>query len=161
MSDLTPVWDDLIFDSFLQQAAIDYIKEKKPRVLFLVMARRTNGPTKLVTISTSRLPIMLIVSFNPFGKPSKPSRNIGQDYVHHYRRSRTRERPLRLERSRDKTQGAEGIWLAILGPDTPALGERTQTKPITQDQIAATMAALLSEDYRAGFPERGCRLETF
>jgi arylsulfatase A-like enzyme len=55
----------------------------------------------------------------------------------------------------DKTEGAEHIWLAVLGPDTPALGERANCAPITQSQIAATMAALLGEDYRAAFPKAG------
>jgi len=39
--------------------------------------------------------------------------------------------------------GAEDIWIAVLGPDTPALGERAQAGPVTQSQVAATIAALL------------------
>ena len=46
--------------------------------------------------------------------------------------------------------GAENIWLAVLGPDTPALGVRANVAPVTQAQVAATIAALLGEDY-------GCR----
>src|SRR5690606_12200880 len=38
--------------------------------------------------------------------------------------------------------GAENTWLAVLGPDTPALGERVDISDITQKQIAATLAAL-------------------
>jgi hypothetical protein len=49
--------------------------------------------------------------------------------------------------------GAENIWIAVLGPDTPALGERTHCAPVTQSQIAATIAALLGEDYHAAFPQ--------
>ena len=52
-------------------------------------------------------------------------------------------------------KGAEGIWLAVLGPDTPSLGERANTEPITQSQIAATVASLLGEDFRAAFPQAG------
>lgn len=44
------------------------------------------------------------------------------------------------------------IWIAVLGPDTPALGERTDTRMITQSQIAASVAAFLGEDYRAAVP---------
>ena len=35
----------------------------------------------------------------------------------------------------------------MISPDTPPLGERTETKPHTERQIAATIAALLGEDY--------------
>lgn len=51
-----------------------------------------------------------------------------------------------------KIQGAEDMWMAFLGPDTPALGERTNCERVTQSQIAATLAALLGEDYHGIMP---------
>jgi len=48
--------------------------------------------------------------------------------------------------------GSQNIWIAVMGPDTPPLGERTQTAPVTQSQIAATIAALLDKDYRRDVP---------
>jgi hypothetical protein len=45
--------------------------------------------------------------------------------------------------------------MAFLGPDTPALGERTDTRPITQSQLAATLALLLGEDYNKAVPQAG------
>jgi hypothetical protein len=51
-----------------------------------------------------------------------------------------------------KVAGSQDIWIAVLGPDTPALGERTDAEPVTQAQVAATVAALLGEDYAAGAP---------
>ena len=47
--------------------------------------------------------------------------------------------------------GAEEMWIAVIGPDTPALGER-HGGSVTQAQIAATMAALLGYDYRKEAP---------
>ena len=44
------------------------------------------------------------------------------------------------------------IWFGIIGPDTPALGERSHTPLIRQGQIAATLAALVEEDFRRGNP---------
>jgi hypothetical protein len=34
-----------------------------------------------------------------------------------------------------------------MGPDTRALGERSDSKPVAQAQIAATVAAFLGRDY--------------
>ena len=48
--------------------------------------------------------------------------------------------------------GAEEMWIAVIGPDTPALGERQNTN-VTQAQIAATIAALLGHDYRRDAPQ--------
>ena len=47
------------------------------------------------------------------------------------------------------------MWLAFLGPDTPALGERAHVDAVAQNQIAATLAALLGEDYLAAVPQAG------
>jgi hypothetical protein len=51
-----------------------------------------------------------------------------------------------------KQPGSEYIWLAVLGPDTKALGERENVPQITQSQIAATVAEFLGEDSRAFKP---------
>src|SRR5262249_32568463 len=49
-------------------------------------------------------------------------------------------------------QGSENIWIAVPGPDTAPLGERTHIAPVTQSQIAATVAAFLSKDYPRAVP---------
>jgi len=45
-----------------------------------------------------------------------------------------------------KNKTSEFGWVAVIGPDTPALGVRENT-PATQSQVAATVAALLGEDF--------------
>lgn len=55
----------------------------------------------------------------------------------------------------EKVSDSKYVWLGILGPDTPPLGERAQIPPITQSQIAATLAAFLGEDYPAFSPKSG------
>lgn len=48
--------------------------------------------------------------------------------------------------------GSANIWIGVLGPDTPPLGERREIPDVTQAQIAATVAALIGEDFRAFKP---------
>ena len=50
-----------------------------------------------------------------------------------------------------KVPGSEAIWLAALGPDTPALGVRAGVDGV-QAQVAATVAALLGRDWRTRVP---------
>lgn len=45
---------------------------------------------------------------------------------------------------------AENIWMAIIGPDTPAGGEMRES--VTQSQIASTIAALLGQDLSVAVP---------
>jgi hypothetical protein len=49
-------------------------------------------------------------------------------------------------------KGSENIWIAVLGPDTEALGARHDTAEIHQAQIAATVAALLGKNYPQAVP---------
>ena len=49
-------------------------------------------------------------------------------------------------------KGSENIWIAVMGPDTAPLGERSHIAPVTQSQIAATVAALVGKDYTAAVP---------
>jgi hypothetical protein len=50
-------------------------------------------------------------------------------------------------------RGSGNIWLGMLGPDVAALGERRNVAPLSQAQIAATVAALLGKDFRAFRPQ--------
>lgn len=51
--------------------------------------------------------------------------------------------------------GSEDIWLGIMGPGIPALGERTETGLVTQTQVASTLAAVLGFDWLAAAPTAG------
>lgn len=59
-----------------------------------------------------------------------------------------------------KTHGAayptsEFTWVAVFGPDTQPLGERAQVAAVTHSQIAATLAALLGENFAKAEPRAG------
>lgn len=59
-----------------------------------------------------------------------------------------------------KIEGAEFIWIGVMGPDTPALGVRKNVET-TQSQIAGTLAALLGEDFIAFSPKAAAPLPVF
>lgn len=51
-----------------------------------------------------------------------------------------------------KVPDCSEIWLAVLGPDTPPLGEVKTEAQLWQQQFAATMAALLGFEFKAPHP---------
>jgi len=51
-----------------------------------------------------------------------------------------------------KMPNADEIWIAVLGPDTPSLGEVRNGQQLYQNQIAKTMASLLGWDYTNRVP---------
>ena len=57
----------------------------------------------------------------------------------------------------EKVSPSQWVWMAIIGPDTPALGVRTGSystyeDPVLLAQVAATLAAAVGEDYPAAQP---------
>ena len=42
-----------------------------------------------------------------------------------------------------KIEGSDEIWIAVIGPDTPALGEIQYGEQLYQSQVASTIATLL------------------
>jgi len=156
--DTTPLWDGLLHDGFLFQAAFDYFQQHRPRVLYLAFdetddwahegrydrylqtAHRVDDRLRRIWELVQSLPAyrnkttLLITTDHGRGSGSGPKgwRDHGKD-----------------------VPGAEYIWLAALGPDTPGLGERSHTRPVQQKHLAATVAAFLGEDYAGQFPAAG------
>ena len=58
-----------------------------------------------------------------------------------------------------KHPGSNQTWMAILGPDTRALGERGAGTVVSISQVAATIAAVLGEDYNKVEPRAGRPIE--
>jgi len=50
-------------------------------------------------------------------------------------------------------KGSENVWIAVIGPKTPPLGERHDVPRVTQSQIAATIATAVGKDYRRARPD--------
>jgi hypothetical protein len=58
-----------------------------------------------------------------------------------------------------KVAGSEAIWIAVMGPDTPALGERAKIPAVTQSQVAATIAHLLGEtEFNTEIPQAAAHI---
>ncbi len=52
-------------------------------------------------------------------------------------------------------QGSQDIWVAVIGPDTPATGEAKNVPDATQSDVAATMLRALGLDWKAFNPSAG------
>ena len=157
--DTTPVWEDVTYDAFVFHAAMDHVKRKQPRLLFLGFGETDEwahaGRYDLYLTAARHLDDFvrrlweLAQSLSQYrGKTTfiitaDHGRGSGlEDWKHHG----------------EKIANSESDWIAVIGPDTPPVGERTQTEPHTQGQIAATIAALLGEDYQTAVPQSGASI---
>lgn len=151
-------WSDEVPDSFLHAAVKDHIRRKRPRVLFVGYGETDKWAhlgrfdqhlrsAKLVDQFIAELWTMMqsmqqYRGSTTFIITTDHGRGSGPDWKNHG----------------DKIQGAENIWIAVIGPDTPALGERSGGEPVTQSQVAATIAALLGKDYHGAVKGSGAPL---
>ncbi|MCY2959385.1 MAG: alkaline phosphatase family protein [Planctomycetota bacterium] len=152
-TDLPKQWESMPQDAIGFRAMLEYFKAHAPRVLYFTFgetdefahegrydhyldaARRTDGFVRELWTTIQSMPshrgrTTLIVAAD-HGRGRGPD-----DWSKH----------------NQDVDGAEEIWIAVLGPDTAALGARRDAGPSTQAQIAATLAAALGEDYGAFQP---------
>src|SRR6202050_333112 len=142
-----------VSNSLLQITLLDYVKSAKPRVLFVGYGETDNwahqGRYDLVLDSAHR--------FDFFVKQLWDTMQAIPEYrgtttfiitTDHGRGSGLTE----WKEHGVEEKGSENIWIAVMGPDTAPLGERNHVAPVTQAQIAATVAAFVGKDYHAAVP---------
>lgn len=153
------MWPENTFDAPMHLAAKEYIRTAKPRLMFIGYGETDewahSGMYDLVLRSAHQVDFFIgdlwatmqampeYRGSTTFIITTDHGRGSGPDEWKDHGR---------------KVDGAENIWIAILGPDTPALGERGSTPRVTQSQIAATIAQLLGERYAGDAPRAGAPL---
>jgi hypothetical protein len=149
--DTTRAWDSVAYDSFVFQAVLEHLRQNQPRVLYvafgetddwahdgrydrvLLTARQSDDYIRRLWELLQSLPAYR--NQTTFIVTTDHGRGDGLiEWRHH---------------GRDKP-GSEKVWLAVLGPDTPPLGERRNAPRLTLSQTAATVAAFLGEEFGNG-----------
>lgn len=151
-----PKWDAEPWDSFTFYTALEYLRENKPRVLYVSLgetdewahegnyaeylkaAHRADGYLKQLYDVLQTLPQYR-------GKTSLiflPDHGRG-------------DAPDGWKSHGAQLTESQFTWMAFLGPDTQPRGERANVPTVEQNQIAATLAAFLGEDYRKSVPNAG------
>ncbi|MEX2152615.1 MAG: alkaline phosphatase family protein [Gemmatimonadaceae bacterium] len=149
-------WNNNAWDSFAHAAAMRYLTEHRPRVMFVGYGetdewahagRYDRYLNAARTVDRYLSEIWSAVQAHPDYR-GRTSLIVTTDHG----RGRTLQDWSNHGRA---VAGAEEMWLAVIGPDTPALGERKNASVVTQSQIAATVAALLGLDYRRDLTRAG------
>ncbi|HYX73683.1 MAG TPA: hypothetical protein VE819_03275 [Steroidobacteraceae bacterium] len=138
-----------LYDAFLQVPLLDSLDKQQPRVLFVGYGETDNwahsGRYDLVLHSAH--------AFDGYVRElwerlqAIPAYRDSTTFIittDHGRGSG----PVEWKEHGIEQKGSENIWIAVLGPDTPSLGERRRIAEVHQAQIAATVAAFLGKDYR-------------
>jgi hypothetical protein len=140
-------WPDNAFDVFTMGAARSALERRKPRVLYIGLGETDEwGHGRrydLYLDAANKADRFLADTWEWVQKdPQYKDRTALLITTDHGRGS---TRADWTDHGKD-VPGAEFIWIAVMGPDTPALGERENFNA-TQSQVAATIAALVGEDF--------------
>jgi hypothetical protein len=156
--DLPPIWAGAPLDAPIMHAAIECLRTRRPRLLYVMLgetdewahdrrydlyldsAFRADRFMRRVWEMVQGMPeyagTTALVLATDHGRGA-----TSEDWTDHGR----------------KVPAAESTWSAVMGPATPALGVR-ESVAVTTAQVAATIAALLGEDFRAAVPEAAAPL---
>lgn len=142
-------WPTVRYDAFTHHLAKEYLEQHKPRALFLSYGETDDfaheGVYDKYIRSTHQTDAFIADIWNyaqsdPFYK-DKTTLLITTD---HGRGTL----PLgNWQHHGSSIPDSHEIWVAALGPDTPALGEVSSHAQLYQNQVAKTIAALLGLDY--------------
>ncbi len=153
------MWANNAFDAPMHLAAKEFIRDRTPRVLFLGYGETDEwahaGMYDMLLRSAHQVDAFLADLWSTL--QSMPQYRDSTTLIvttDHGRGSG----PARWRDHGRDVEGAEHFWLAMIGPDTPPLGERANGPVVTQSQVAATIAALLGEDWVARRPGAGAPL---
>ena len=151
------VWPDEPFDPITFYTAMEYLKEKKPRIFYLSLGETDEwahaGNYKEYLNAAHRADEYVRVLWETV--QSMPEYRGSTTLVFSPDHGRGPSRHGKWKDHGAKDPDSKYIWMAFLGPDTAALGERSHIAAVTQNQIAATLAALLGEDYPAEVSKAG------
>jgi hypothetical protein len=142
------------FDSFLNVSIMDHMQAHRPRVMFIGYGDTDSwahtGRYDLVLQTAHSFDSYVAGLWNLM--QSMPEYKDQTTFIISTDHGRGHGMEDWKEHGVDQ-KGSENIWIAVIGPDTPPLGERHNVANVTQSQIAATIASLLGEDYRAAVPK--------
>src|ERR1039457_1093646 len=137
-------WDEARHDYVTFELALDYLKREHPRVLYISFdetddwahGRRYDRVLDAIQYFDHTLQTLWITLQS---MPEYRDRTTLVITCDHGRGDTLAD----YDSHGAKVQGADQIWLAIIGPDTPARGELTHTEDYHQRDIAPTILELL------------------
>jgi hypothetical protein len=150
------LWEEGSNDALTFRLALAYLKQHQPRVLWLGLgqsddwahARRYDRLLDYLHLADSLLEELWGTLQSMDGYRDRTTLIVTTDHG----RGRT---PQDWVDHDTGIEGSQDIWIAIIGPDTPARGEVSNHPGVTQSDIAATMLQYLGLDHRKFNPDAG------
>jgi len=150
------VWEDEAYDAPVFESAMEYIRVKKPRVVFLSLGETDDwahaGNYGEYLESAHRVDGYLKRLWDALqSMPEYKGKTTMIFMVDHGRGSAPEE----WKSHGQKVAESKNIFMAFTGRGVPAVGVEKNVPPVTQSQAAATLAKYLGLDWNAAEPKAG------
>jgi hypothetical protein len=157
-ADLPPYWSYGTVDAPMVYAAIDALETRSPRVLYVMLGEGDEwaheGRYDLYLDATMRADRFIERIWNTLQSlPAYQGNTTLLVTTDHGRGATVKDWS---DHGKD-VPAAENTWIAAIGPAVPALGVRAGIT-VTTSQMAATIAAVVGEDFRAAMPRAAAPL---
>jgi hypothetical protein len=144
------VWDGEPYDAPTFDTAMEYIREKKPRVVFLSLGETDEwahgGNYGEYLNSTKRVDSYLEKLWTTLQAMPEYQGNTTLIFLTDHGRG---SGPKDWTSHGQKIPDSKYIFMGFVGPKTPAMGNRANVPAVTQSQVAATLAEYLGLDWKA------------
>lgn len=154
LRDVHREWKEEAFDVFTHYAAMEHLKTRKPRVLYIsygetdewAHGRQYRSYMEAAHQFDAWLKdIWDYVQSDPQYK-NKTTLIVTTDH------GRGNKQKSQWTSHGSSIDGADQIWLAVMGPNTPPMGEMKTNQQLYQKQVAQTAAKLMGYTFKAAHP---------
>jgi len=158
-----PWHEDECFDVFTHHAAAEWLKTRKPRVLFIAYGETDEwahaGQYRSYLDAGHQVDAWIKEIWNFVQKdPQYKNKTSLFITVDHGRGDIKKEE---WTSHNNKIADSHEMWFAVLGPDTPVRGEVKDNVQLYQQQFAQTIAKLMGYTYKAAHPIANAILYVF
>ena len=156
MAETPRLWAECCFDTFTFHSALGYLKRRKPQVLYLGLGETDEwahaGRYDLYLTAAHRVDDYLKTLWETVQSMPEYRGTTTMIVTTDHGRG---DAPTGWKSHGAHIKGSERIWIAVIGPDTAPRSRENHIPfpPMTQSQVAATLAAFLGQDYRAFAPK--------
>lgn len=158
---IPPEWGSVRFDAFTHHYALEYAKKHTPRVLYVAYGETddfAHGGHYDSYLKSAWQTDQFIKQLWEWVQ-SHPQYKDKTTFIITTDHGRGTV-PLDTWKGHgDEINGADQIWIAAIGPDTPALGEVKTAGQLYQNQVAGSVAAFLGVAYRSDKKKVGDRIK--
>jgi hypothetical protein len=153
-SEIDTPWHGSVYDAFVFHAGMEYLRAKKPRVFYFAFGDTDEwahmGAYDKYLDSLNRSDGWLRELWSQL--QSMPEYRGKTSLIVTCDHGRG-DSPAEWRSHNNKVNGAAYIWVAAIGPNVASDGVRSEHEPFMQSQIAATIAAMVGENFPAAVPK--------